>query len=412
MPPKVIGPYRVLETLGSGGVGTVYRALDRRNGETVALKVLSTGPTLDPRAARRLAREFEALEDLSHPNVVKVFDTGVFQGYPYLTMELVEGLTLRHYLSLDPAQDSSSWSRSGGRRVPHFEFIADGDSDSWEREAEHGHEASAGDGDASEEGSNASSNASSNDGSEEGSEDGSSELDSPFDLEAFAEEAPSEDFDSGPDSVRRLADELDEPDTESSVSGVSLPPDLGPSAPPPERTSGVDLDQLNRPERVGRLKDAMLQLCQALSYIHAKGLVHRDLKPSNVMVDEDRQVRLMDFGLAKFLADDGAVTQNGRLVGTFRYMPPEQILGEKLDGRADLYSLGVILYELLTGRPPFDAKTPYELWQKVLETEAPSVFQLNSRADPQIARIAHRLMRKEPDDRFQTAEEVYEALSE
>src|SRR3954468_22149603 len=100
MPPKVIGPYRVLETLGSGGVGTVYRALDRRTNEDVALKLLSTGPALDPRAARRLAREFETLYELSHPNVVKVYDTGVYQGYPYLAMELVEGLTLRHYLSL------------------------------------------------------------------------------------------------------------------------------------------------------------------------------------------------------------------------------------------------------------------------------------------------------------------------
>src|SRR6516164_992271 len=100
MPPKVIGPYRVLETIGSGGAGSVYRARDRRTGETVALKLLSTGPALDPRAARRLAREFETLAELSHPNVVKVFDSGVFQGYPYLAMELVDGLTLRHYLSL------------------------------------------------------------------------------------------------------------------------------------------------------------------------------------------------------------------------------------------------------------------------------------------------------------------------
>src|SRR6185295_7924541 len=107
MPPKVIGPYRVLETLGTGGVGTVYRAVDRRTGEAAALKLLSTGPALDPRAARRLAREFETLAELSHPNVVKVYDTGVFQGYPYLAMELVEGLTLRHYLSL-ATEDLSS----------------------------------------------------------------------------------------------------------------------------------------------------------------------------------------------------------------------------------------------------------------------------------------------------------------
>src|SRR3954464_1565876 len=100
LPPKLIGPYAVQETLGSGGVGTVYRALDRRTGEPIALKLLSTGPALDPKAARRLAREFETLQNLSHANVVKVYDTGVYQGYPYLAMELVEGLTLRHYLSL------------------------------------------------------------------------------------------------------------------------------------------------------------------------------------------------------------------------------------------------------------------------------------------------------------------------
>ncbi len=130
------------------------------------------------------------------------------------------------------------------------------------------------------------------------------------------------------------------------------------------------------------------------------------------MVDEDRLVRLMDFGLARFLADDGFVTGNGRAVGTFRYMAPEQILGESLDARTDLYSLGVILYEMLCGRPPFDAHTPYELWQKVLETEAVPLSVMNPRSDVQLSRIAQRLMRKEPDDRFQTAEEVYEALSE
>jgi serine/threonine protein kinase len=120
----------------------------------------------------------------------------------------------------------------------------------------------------------------------------------------------------------------------------------------------------------------------------------------------------MDFGLAKFISDDAAVTADGRLVGTFRYMSPEQILGEKLDSRADLYSLGVILYELLSGRAPFEAKTPYELWQKVLETEPAPLRVFNPSTDRVLSRIAHRLIRKEPEDRYQTAEEVFEALSE
>ena len=403
MPPKLIGPYRVLETLGSGGVGTVYRAMDRRSSDVVALKLLSTGPALDARHARRLAREFETLADLSHPNVVKVFDTGVYQGYPYLAMELIEGLTLRHYLSLrgeDLLSSTGSYSVGGGRstasllraaaaaapaaRGPASGGWDDQDSDSWD--ASRTDDATGGPGG--------------------------------FDLDAFAEEAPSEEagYDDahGPDALRALARDMDEPLTpdSDSVDLLPAPPLAERAAPRLERIDASVLEELNRPERVGRLKDAMVQVSEALAYIHAHGLVHRDLKPSNIMVDEDRQVRLMDFGLAKFLADDSVVTQDGRLVGTFRYMAPEQILGENLDARADLYGLGVILYELLTGRPPFDARTPYELWQKVLETEPVPVLALNTRADVQLARVAHRLLRKEPDDRYQTAEEVSEALNE
>src|ERR687892_332487 len=115
---------------------------------------------------------------------------------------------------------------------------------------------------------------------------------------------------------------------------------------------------------------------------------------------------------ARPLARGGPAPADGRLVGTFRYMAPEQILGEPLDARADLYSLGVILYELLAGRPPFDAKTPYELWQKVLETEPKWLSSLNPDAEPQLVRVAHRLIRKEPEERYPPGEEVYEALSE
>lgn len=388
MAPKVIGPYRVLETLGSGGVGTVYRAIDRRTGEVAALKLLSTGPALDPRAARRLAREFETLQHMSHPNVVKVYDTGVFQGYPYLAMELVEGLTLRHYLALaeeDLASDAAlaraiSAHRHVGTPPPPGAAEEDSDADEEDEDANSG----------------------------------------VFNLAAFGEEAPSEEysgdgFEEGPDRVRAWADLADEPDTNTSSSGeVPLPFEVpvAEERPVGVKLSEAELDRLNTPERIGRLKDAMLQLCEALAYIHGYGLIHRDLKPSNVMVDEDRTVRLMDFGLAKYISDDGAVTADGRLVGTFRYMAPEQILGEKLDTRTDLYSLGVILYELLAGRPPFEARTPYELWQKVLETEATAIGTLNPASDRVLSRVAHRLIRKEPDDRFQTAEEVYEALIE
>jgi serine/threonine protein kinase len=111
-------------------------------------------------------------------------------------------------------------------------------------------------------------------------------------------------------------------------------------------------------------------------------------------------------------ASDVDVTGSGHVVGTYRYMAPEQLLGEKLDARADLYSLGVLMYELLTGRVPFSARSPMELWNLVLSTEAPSVQVLNPEADAQLARLAHRLLRKEPAERFQTAEEVFALLME
>jgi serine/threonine protein kinase len=93
-------------------------------------------------------------------------------------------------------------------------------------------------------------------------------------------------------------------------------------------------------------------------------------------------------------------------------MAPEQLLGERLDGRSDLYSMGVMLYELLAGRPPFDAKTPIEMCQRVLEQEAVPVHAINPDTDEALARVAHRLMHKDPAERYQTAEEVSEVLFE
>jgi serine/threonine protein kinase len=377
MPPRVIGNYQILSVLGSGGIGSVYRAMDKRTNEEVALKLLSSGPALDPVAARRMAREFEALYELSHPNVVRVFDTGVYRGYPFLTMELIEGLTLREFLMVDHTGLPAMLSAKHLTITPRFE------------------------------------------GFDEVSDSGESVV--PFNLDRLAEE-PDSDLGlfagehvsgHGPEALRRLASIIDEPFTDdgpsNEVAASVLPAPTEREVP---RLRDPNLGELNRPERVALLKDALLQICDALAYIHARGMVHRDLKPSNIMVDEDRRVKLMDFGLAKFLAEDTAVTGAGRIVGTYRYMAPEQLLGERLDGRSDLYSMGVMLYELLAGRPPFDAKTPVEMCQRVLEQEAVPLLAVNPDVEETLARVAHRLMHKDPGERYQTAEEVYEVLFE
>lgn len=377
MPPKVIGPYRVLATLGSGGIGTVYRSQDKRTGLEVALKLLSSGPALDPNAARRMAREFEALVEIDHPNVVRVFDTGVYRGYPYLAMELIEGLNLRDYLAVDGApvpargrhdsdrsRSADSLSLSGGER----RLFTPGDL------------------------------------AKEPNTDLSLFTDS-------VEEAPG-DHDAGPDALRRFADAVDEPFTDEVEPGEPGPWAADTHPPPPAESPPANVASLNQPERLGRLKDAFLQISDALAYIHGHGLVHRDLKPSNILVDDDRHVKLMDFGLAKFLAEDSGVTASGRIVGTYRYMAPEQILGERVDARVDLYALGVMLYELLCGRAPYPASTPLQLWQVMMDRDPTPLGRLNPVVDMTLARAAHKLIRKDPNERFQTAEEVYEALSE
>ena len=141
------------------------------------------------------------------------------------------------------------------------------------------------------------------------------------------------------------------------------------------------------------------QLAQVLSVIHEAGVVHRDLKPSNVMMRTESQIALIDFGLAKRLALDLDLTDRGLIFGTPHYMSPEQGHGEPVDGRSDLYSLGVLLFEMLAGGKPFTAETPMAVLYCHRHQALPSLPDPVRHLQP----LVHRLLAKRPEDRFQNA---------
>src|SRR6266850_2310201 len=277
-----LGPFRIERQVGRGGLGAVYRAVDCRSGDTVALKMLPPGT--DPSAARRLRREFDALRHLHHPNIVRVLDLGEVDGVPWLSMEYVDGMPLREWLVV-----------AGQPKL--------------------------------------------------------------------------------------------------------LEPDLG---------SLLTLDEQieqNNPDRLHALCEALAQVCDGLSFIHTRGLLHRDVKPGNILVRQDRRATLVDFGLAKRMTDP-EITDHGHVVGTYRYMSPEQARGETLDRRGDLYSLGATLYELLAGRPAFPHRNQLELLEAIIHQEAPDPSRINPGAPAALGSLAERLLQKRPEERPQNAAEV------
>lgn len=174
-----------------------------------------------------------------------------------------------------------------------------------------------------------------------------------------------------------------------------------------ELLEGTELRHLLANERMGveRALDIVGQVADALGYAHERGVVHRDIKPANIMILRGGQVKIMDFGIARLWISD-VKTQTGMLLGSPKYMSPEQAMGSGVDQRSDIFSLGVVLYEMLTGNPPFAGKDVTQLLYNVSTVMPPPPSTINRAVPEMVDLVIAKALAKDPADRYPTAAEM------
>ena len=156
----------------------------------------------------------------------------------------------------------------------------------------------------------------------------------------------------------------------------------------------------------------IVQACRGLEYAHRNGVVHRDVKPGNLLRADDGVVKLADFGIAKAVSDESGITQVGSVIGTAAYLAPEQAAGERVGPPADLYALGVVAYQFLSGRLPYEAQSLTELALKQQRESPPPLDELNPEVTPQLAAAVDRALALDPRDRYPDADALREAFTD
>ena len=255
------GRYQIIEELGKGGMGKVYKVHDTKIKEKIALKLIKPEIAKDKKSIERFSNELRLARKIRHKNICQMFDLGEERGTHYITMEFV------------PGQDLKGLIRQSGQLA------------------------------------------------------------------------------------------------------------------------------------VGTTINIAEQICEGLTEAHKLEVVHRDLKPSNIMIDKEGNVRIMDFGIARSLEAKG-ITGAGVMIGTPEYMSPEQVEGKEVDQRSDIYSLGVILYEMVTGRVPFEGDTPFTIGVKHKSEIPKDPKELNTQIPENLSRVILRCLEKDKETRYQSAEEV------
>jgi eukaryotic-like serine/threonine-protein kinase len=171
----------------------------------------------------------------------------------------------------------------------------------------------------------------------------------------------------------------------------------------------ADILKEERPLEPARAADIAAQVADALAAAHAAGIIHRDIKPGNIMVEPNGSVKVLDFGIARAV-DGGSLTQTATVLGTSAYMSPEQALGQPVDARSDIYSLGCVLYEMLTGEPPFIADVAAAVMHQHVRVAPKPAIERNPAIPPDLNALVMQMLAKQPQDRPQTAAEVRDRL--